>query len=386
MREPLFILSQEDWSLHRKGYDDQRRHQEKVREVLRKHLPDLIADESIIFSDGKQVVKVPIRTLDEYRFRFNENKGRRVGSGHGGSRVGDVLGRSGDDFSSSGGMGQGAGDAPGMDYYETQVELEEIEEMVFSQWRLPNLRRKDEVQGLADGLAWTDVRPKGLTGNLDKRRTLLTHLKRNGMRGERGIGRIREEDLRYKVWEDHPVPDSRAVIFALMDTSGSMGEFEKYVARTVFFWMTRFLRRQYQHVAMEFIAHHSEAKRVTEEEFFTRGESGGTCCSSAYRLALELIQDQYPPSQYNIYSFHVSDGDNLPSDNETCLARMNALLDVACAVGFAEVNPYNRPSLLISQLQRIDHPYFRLLRIRERSDILGALGSFFRPAAEEARA
>ncbi|MCL6576995.1 sporulation protein YhbH [Kyrpidia sp.] len=383
MTEPLFILSQEDWSLHRKGYDDQRRHREKVREAIRRHLSDLIAEESIVLSDGKQVIKLPIRTLDEYRFRFNENKGKQVGAGKGNSRVGDVLGKAGDPVQ-AGGMGQGAGDAPGMDYYETQVELEEIEEMVFADWRLPNLQKKEEVQSSADGLAWTDVRPKGLTGNLDKRRTLLTHLKRNGLRGDRGLGRIREDDLRYKVWEDHPAPDSRAVIFALMDTSGSMGEFEKYVARTLFFWMTRFLRRQYSHVAIEFIAHHTEAKRVTEEEFFTRGENGGTSCSSAYRLALDLVREEYPPSRYNIYSYHVSDGDNLPSDNDPCLAGINELLNVACAVGFAEVNPYNRPSLLISQLQRLQHPFFRMARIRQRGDILGALSDFFRPDGKEA--
>ncbi|CAB3391381.1 protein of unknown function [Kyrpidia spormannii] len=91
MTEPLFILSQEDWSLHRKGYDDQRRHREKVREAIRRHLSDLIAEESIVLSDGKQVIKLPIRTLDEYRFRFNENKGKQVGAGKGNSRVGDVL-------------------------------------------------------------------------------------------------------------------------------------------------------------------------------------------------------------------------------------------------------------------------------------------------------
>ncbi|MDI3256401.1 MAG: DUF444 family protein [Kyrpidia sp.] len=155
------------------------------------------------------------------------------------------------------------------------------------------------------------------------------------------------------------------------------------MARTLFFWMTRFLRRQYSHVAIEFIAHHTEARRVTEEEFFTRGENGGTICSSAYRLALELIHEVYPPSRYNIYSYHVSDGDNLPSDNEPCLARMRELLNVSCAVGFAEVNPYNRPSLLISHLQRIDHPYFRLARIRQRGDILGALSNFFRSGEGE---
>ncbi len=75
----------------------------------------------------------------------------------------------------------------------------------------------------------------------------------------------------------------------MMDTSGSMGVWEKYMARSFFFWMTRFLRTKYETVEIEFIAHHTEAKVVSEEHFFSKGESGGTICSSAYRKALELI-------------------------------------------------------------------------------------------------
>src|SRR5690625_6514680 len=78
----------------------------------------------------------------------------------------------------------------------------------------------------------------------------------------------------------------------MMDTSASMGIFEKYVARSFFFWMTRFLRSKYESVEIEFIAHHTEAKVVPEEAFFSRGESGGTICSSAYNKALELIEDR----------------------------------------------------------------------------------------------
>ena len=71
-------------------------------------------------------------------------------------------------------------------------------------------------------------------------------------------------------------PESKAVVLAMMDTSGSMGQWEKYMARSFFFWMTRFLRTKYERVEIEFIAHHTEAKVVTEEEFFKKGESGGT--------------------------------------------------------------------------------------------------------------
>ena len=86
MEGPLFIVSQEDWSLHRKGYQDQMRHNEKVKEAIRKNLPDLISEESIIMSDGRQVVKIPIRSMEEYRFRYNYNKSKQVGQGRGTAR------------------------------------------------------------------------------------------------------------------------------------------------------------------------------------------------------------------------------------------------------------------------------------------------------------
>merc|ERR1712093_462021 len=78
-----FVISQEDWTLHRKGQDDQTRHQEKVQEAIRNNLPDLITEESIVMSNGKDVVKIPIRSLDEYKIRYNYDKNKHVGQGDG---------------------------------------------------------------------------------------------------------------------------------------------------------------------------------------------------------------------------------------------------------------------------------------------------------------
>ena len=107
-----FVVSKEDWSLHRKGYQDQQRHQQKVREAIKQNLPDLVTDESIIMSDGKQIIKVPIRSLDEYRFRYNYQKQKHVGQGDGDSQVGDVLGRD-PTLRRNRGKGEEAGDQPG---------------------------------------------------------------------------------------------------------------------------------------------------------------------------------------------------------------------------------------------------------------------------------
>lgn len=338
---PSFILSREDWSLHRKGHQDQMRHQEKVKDAIKKNLADLVTEESIIMQQGRQIVKVPIRSLDEYRFRYNFNKGQHGGQGDGDSAVGDVLGRENTGKGQKGpGKGEGAGDQPGVDYFEAEVSLDELQEMLFKDLELPNLQRKQNDEIKTTDIRFNDIRKKGLAGNIDKKRTLIEAIKRNALAGKPGLHQITNDDLRYKTWEEIEKPHSQAVVLAMMDTSGSMGQFEKYVARSFFFWMTRFLRTKYEHVDIQYVAHHTEAKVVTEHEFFTKGESGGTICSSAYNLALNLIEQKYHPDKYNIYPFHFSDGDNLTSDNEKCNRLVKQLMEISNVFGYAEVNQY----------------------------------------------
>lgn len=381
MTHPNFIVSEENWSLHRKGYQDQMRHQEKVKEAIKKNLSDLISEESIILSNGKQVVKIPIRSMEEYKFRFNYNKGKHVGQGDGKSKVGDVIGR--EPATGNPGKGEGAGDAPGQDYYEAEISVEELENLLFSELALPRLQQKEQHELETEDIRFNDVRKKGLMGNIDKKRTLLNALKRNAMKGKKGFGPIGDDDLRFKTWEEIVVPHSNAVVIAMMDTSGSMGMFEKYIARSFFFWMTRFLRTQYEKVEMVFIAHHTEAKEVSEEFFFSKGESGGTICSSAYRKALEVIDGRYPPDRYNIYPFHISDGDNLTSDNERCIRLVNELMKRSNLFGYAEVNQYNRHSTLMSAYKHLHDTKFMHYVIREKGQVYDALKHFFGKKGED---
>lgn len=338
-----FVISNEDWSLHRKGYDDQERHQEKVQEAIKENLPDLITEESVILSNGTDVVKIPIRSLDEYKIRYHYDKNKHVGHGKGDSQVGDIVAR--DPASQQGtGKGQGAGNQPGADYFEAEVSLLELEEALFSQLELPNLEKKEQDTHTLEHIEYNDIRKTGITGNIDKKRTMMSAFKRNAMSGKPSFYPILPEDLRFKTWNEVYKPESKAVVLALMDTSGSMGIWEKYMARSFFFWMTRFLRTKYETVEIVFIAHHTEAKIVTEEDFFSKGESGGTICSSAYRKALEIIEEKYHPSEYNIYPFHFSDGDNLTSDNHRCVQLVSELMQVSNLFGYGEVNQYESPT------------------------------------------
>jgi len=374
---PQYVISQEDWSLHRKGYDDQQRHQEKVQDAIRNNLPDLVTEESIIMSNGKQVVKIPIRSLDEYKIRYNYDKNKHVGQGDGDSQVGDVIARDGSSQKGPG-KGQGAGDQPGEDYYEAEVSLMELEEAFFKQLELPNLKRKEHAENLIEDIEFNDIRKTGLMGNIDKKRTMMSAFKRNAMSGNPSFYPIYPEDLKFKTWSEVVKPESKAVVLAMMDTSGSMGIWEKYMARSFFFWMTRFLRTKYEKVEIEFIAHHTEAKVVTEEEFFSKGESGGTICSSVYKKALELIDTKYDYRKYNIYPFHFSDGDNLTSDNVRCVKLVEEIMELSNMFGYGEVNQYHRNSTLMSAYKNIKNEKFRYYILKQKADVFHAMKSFFR--------
>ncbi|ASK61875.1 sporulation protein YhbH [Virgibacillus phasianinus] len=375
-----FVVSKENWSLHRKGLQDQKRHMDKVKDAIKNNLPDLVSEERIIMSNGRDVIKIPIRSLDEYKIRYNYDKSKHVGQGDGDSQVGDVVAREPGDGQGKSGAGKGkqAGDQPGSDYYEAEVSLAELEEALFNELELPNLQQKEQAEIKNEKIEFNDVRKKGLMGNVDKKRTILTALKRNAREGVPGITPIYNDDLRFKTWNDVTKPESKAVVLAMMDTSGSMGTFEKYIARSFFFWMTRFLRTKYETVEIEFIAHHTEAKVVTEEAFFSKGESGGTICSSAYLKALDLIDEKYQPSRFNIYPFHLSDGDNIASDNARCRKLVEEMMDVSNMFGYGEINERSRNTTLMNAFRAIDNPKFRQFILKDKRDVYHAMKSFFR--------
>ena len=112
-----------------------------------------------------------------------------------------------------------------------------------------------------------------LMGNIDKKRTMMTAFKRNAMKGTPKFHPIYQEDLKFKTWNEIVKPDSKAVVLAMMDTSGSMGIWEKYMARSFFFWMTRFLRSKYETVEIEFIAHHTKQKWLRKKTSFQKAKA-----------------------------------------------------------------------------------------------------------------
>jgi sporulation protein YhbH len=379
-------IQRNDWSLQRKGVVDQERHKERVREAIKKNLGSIVSNESIILSDGRKTVKVPMRSLDEYKFRYDRRKQKHVAQGDGKSKVGDVVAQEGQPGQ---GPGQGpgpAGNEGGQEYYEAEVNIDEIAALIFEDLQLPYLEERANKAVPARTTRFTEIRRTGAISNLDKRRSIMENLKRNAVEKKQAkIGGFKKEDLRFKSWEEETRFESNAVVIAMMDVSGSMGEFKKYIARSFYFWMVRFLRTKYDNVEIVFISHHTEAKEVTEEQFFTQGESGGTVVSSAYKLALEIIKTRYPVKDWNVYPFHFSDGDNYYSDNEEAVRLADELIVTCNLFGYGEIGDegmanYRRSSgalLSIYKEHLKKQNRFVGVRIDSKEEVYPALKEFF---------
>jgi len=376
-----YSLSTDTWDLHRRAERDRARHNEKVREVLRKNLGDVVANEDIITADKNKIVKVPVRGLELPHIRFDPGDQKRVGQGQGGTKPGDVIGRQ---PAQGDGQGQGkqAGQEPGVDFYEAEFTLDELAAMVFEDLRLPHLEDKGEKQIPSDVMDFNSIAKRGLAGNLDRKRTILEAMRRNAREGNRGKLVIREDDKRFKTWEIVEEPQRNAVIFAMRDVSGSMGEFEAYICRSFYFWMLRFLRTKYNSCEIVFITCHTEAKEVDESAFFGLGESGGTRMSSAYSLALDLINKRYNPREWNIYPFLFSDGYNW--GDQECVALVRRLLDIVNLIGYGEIgNDGWQTSLGFAPLGQAyeeafgDDKRVALVKINDKEDVWPALQKFF---------
>ena len=375
---PLFSLSTDNWDMHRRAERDRRRHNEKLKEVIKGNLGDIISQQDIITADQGKILKIPVRGLELPRIRFDNAERERVGQGPGGTKPGDVLGRAPQQGE---GTGKEAGQEPGVDFYEAELTLEELTNLVFEDLHLPNLEERGVKQILSEHADFNSISRRGITSNLDRKRTLLEAYKRNAREGTPGWN-IKNEDRRYKTWEIVSEPQRNAVIFAMRDVSGSMGEFEAYICRSFYFWMLKFLRKKYSSAEIVFITCHTEAKEVEESAFFGLGDSGGTRMSEAYKLALRIIEKRYNPREWNIYPFLFSDGYNW--GDQECVDLVKKLVDISNLVGYGEIandiwsqSPHFAPLGQAYEEAFGEDSRVCLVKINTKEDVWPALKKFF---------
>ncbi|MDR3561595.1 MAG: sporulation protein YhbH [Negativicutes bacterium] len=355
---------------------DRKRHRQLVEDAIKKNLGDIVAEESIIGQSKDKKIKIPIKGIKEYQFIYGKNSGGTA-SGDGQEKRGQVIGKTGDQQQ---GNGQ-AGSDPGEDIYETEITLEELINYLFDDLNLPDMQRKKFALIESERKCKrSGHQRKGIPPRLDKKRSVVEKVKRaQGAKREEAAVQIipadripfREEDLRYFRIKEDIRRHSSAVVICIMDTSGSMDQTKKYLARSFYFLLYQFVRYKYENVEVVFIAHSTEAKEVSEQDFFHRGESGGTYISSGYAKALEIIEQRYNPTFWNIYAFHCSDGDNWYEDNPKAISLAQELCQLANLFGYGEITTDRGWGSTIGREygKNIKHENFVFVTMEQKDDI-----------------
>ncbi len=292
---------------------DSARFKQIVRGKIKQNLRKYMSHGEMIGRQGKELVSIPVPQVDLPRFIFGKNNGGGVGQGKG--DVGDVLGQ-GDPEEGDG----EAGDSPGDHILEVEMSVDELVQILADELALPRIQPKGKQSVDSEINRYSDIRRVGPESLRHFKRTYREALKRQLAAGlydpnNPVIIPVRE-DRRYRSFEKRPAPEANAVIFYLMDVSGSMGEREKHLVRATAFWIDAWLKSNYRKVQRRYIAHDAVAGEVDEETFYHLRQGGGTKISSALQLCRDLLKAHYPVDEWNIYLFQFSDGDNFMSDNE----------------------------------------------------------------------
>ncbi len=385
--ENLAIFREFDSRGRDRSAEDRLRHRKLVEDSIKKNIGNIIAEESIIGKSKDKKIKIPIKGIKEYRFIYGKNK-PGVGSGKGDEKRGDIIGS--DQIEQGEGEEQ-AGNNEGEDIYETEITIEELINYLFDDLDLPYMQRKkfNEIES-EKKFKRLGYQRKGIKPRLAKKRSVIEKIKREKAtnRGtenevessieseEKERFPFKEDDLRYYHLRKDVKRESNAVVICIMDTSGSMNITKKYIARSFFFLLYQFVRLKYLNVKVVFISHSTVAKEVNEDEFFHKGQSGGTYISSGYEKALEIIEERYNPSVWNVYAFHCSDGDNWREDNNKAVEAAKKLSETCNLFGYGQivVGGYIPTSSIKSEfLTKVKYPNFSVVTISRKEDIIPGL-------------
>lgn len=297
---------------------DHARFRDIVKGRVRENLKRYISNGDLIARQGKETVSIPVPQIDIPQFRFGEKQSGGVGQGQG--EPGDPVGGEESEGEGSGKAGQGEGQHA----IEVEVSFDDLAKILGEELQLPRIEPKGQSRVVSDKDKYTGIRRTGPESLRHFRRTFREAMKRQISSGRYDPARpvvvpIRD-DRRYRAWNTSVQPVANAVIIYMMDVSGSMGDEQKEIVRIESFWIDTWLRSQYKGLESVYIIHDASAREVDRETFFHTRESGGTMISSAYKLCAEIIQKRFPGTDWNVYPFHFSDGDNWSVDDTvTCI-------------------------------------------------------------------
>jgi len=286
--------------------EDKSRFDRIVRGRIKSELRKYITHGEMIGRKGKDYVSIPLPQIDIPHFRYGKNKQGGVGQGEG--DIGDPVGQPGQ------GDQPGGGDAPGQHMMEVELSIAELAKLLGEELELPRIQPRGNKNVTAVRDKYVGIRHSGPESLRHFKRSFREALKREMATGkydpDNPLVVPIQPDKRYRSWREVRLPENNAVIIYIMDVSGSMGDEQKEIVRIESFWIDTWLRSQYKHIESRYIVHDAVAYEVDQKTFYSTRESGGTKISSAYKLCEEIIERHYPISDWNIYPFHFSDGDN----------------------------------------------------------------------------
>lgn len=325
-----FEESNRQWyDLFSRGARDWLRHNEKISKAVRDKLPELMSDADVLGSTDS-TVKVPVRFMEHFRFKLRPPE-EQSGAGQGKAQPGDKLGKAqpkeGQGQKGDGGSGEGGYDLV------LEFKIDDIVDWLWEELKLPNLQPKTGVAS-DDDLVREGWNRRGARSRLDRRRSMRESIKRRAV--DVNGPAFTDDDLRYRQLNVRQQPATKAVVFFAMDVSSSMRDKDRRLAKTFFFWVIQGLQRQYKHIEPVFVAHTVKAWEFDEQEFFQVRGSGGTVASSAFDVVHDIMRDRYDPSQYNVYLFYASDGENFRDDHDKAEASLGEIGRLANYLGYIE--------------------------------------------------
>lgn len=394
----------------------------RYKDQIKESVADAVNHRSITNTESGEDVSIPQRDIKEPT--FHQGKGglkERVHPGNDQFIRGDKIERP-----KGGGQGEGSGegeaskDGEGTDDFVFQISKDEYLDILFEDLALPNLDKtqlnkikewKTHRAGFQTAGVPTNIAIVRTLQHSLARRTAMTAGKRRLMQElEQELEKIRQEepaqllaekqlkeeiaelrrkiesvpfidtfDLRFKNYEKRPVPSSQAVMFCLMDVSGSMDQATKDIAKRFYVLLYLFLTRTYENVEVVFIRHHTQAKEVDEHEFFYSQETGGTIVSSALKLMHDIVEERYPQGEWNIYAAQASDGDNWADDSPRCKELLaNQLLPLCQYFAYIEITRRSHQTLWHEYEKLIDtFDHFAMKNIRSVEDIFPVFRELF---------
>jgi uncharacterized sporulation protein YeaH/YhbH (DUF444 family) len=394
----------------------------RFKSQIKKAVTEAMNGRSITDIDHGEKVNIPARDLSEPV--FGHGPGGRREAIHPGNQEfvpGDRIARPPGGGSGGAGGGQASNSGEGEDDFVFELSREEFLDLFFEDLELPNLVRTQlakvtEFKSVRAGFtsagapANIDV-VRSLKGALARRMALAAPYTRRLREAEEELQRLLAEppvdeirarelveeidhlrararavpfidtfDLRYANRVKQPQPTTQAVMFCIMDVSGSMDRARKDLAKRFFTLLYLFLKRNYEKIDVVFIRHHTVAKEVDEQEFFYSRETGGTVVSSALQLMGDIMAERYPISSWNIYTAQASDGDNWHHDSPACRdLLLQRIMPYVRYFSYIEITPDRHQSLWEAYEEvKAQHPNFAMRQIDGPADIYPVFRDLFR--------